>query len=134
MFHVTKAPGRYSFAAHVRKGGGLFKKERLQWFAGYQDQKNFLLFQTDGKHLTVREVVDGKGSEVRKIPMDVEPTEWLQVEMTVQPNEISTRVRLPAAPGRISGPCRFPGETSPRSSRLFRSRAIMRSPSRTSIF
>ncbi len=95
VLHVTKAPGRYSFAAHVRKGGGLFKKERLQWFAGYEDQKNFLLFQTDGKHLTVREVVDGKGSEVRKIPMDVEPTEWLQVEMTVQPNEISTRVRAP---------------------------------------
>ncbi len=95
VFHVTKSPGRYSFAARVRRGGGLFKKERLQWFAGYQDQRDFLLFQTDGKHLTVREVVDGKGSEIRKIPMDVEPTEWLQVEMTVQPNEISTRVRAP---------------------------------------
>ena len=104
VFHVTKAPGRYSFAAHVRKGGGLFKKERLQWFAGYEDQKNFLLFQTDGKHLTVREVVDGRGSEVRKIPMDVEPTEWLQVEMSVQPNEISTRVRAPGGAWQDIGP------------------------------
>jgi len=104
VFHITKTPGRYSFAAHVRKGGGLFKKERLQWFAGYEDQKNFLLFQTDGKHLTVREVVDGKGSEVRKIPMEVEPTEWLQVEMTVQPNEISTRVRAPGGTWKDIGP------------------------------
>jgi hypothetical protein len=93
VFHVTKTPGRYSFAARVLKGGGLFKKERLQWFAGYQDPRNFLLFQLDGKHLVVREVVDGKGSEVRKIPIDSEPTEWLQVEMNVQSNAISTRVR-----------------------------------------
>jgi hypothetical protein len=93
IFHVTKAAGRYSFAARVRKGGGLFKKERLQWFAGYQSPKDFVLFQVDGKHLVVRDVVDGKGSEVRKIPVDAEPTEWLQVEMTVQANAISTRVR-----------------------------------------
>ncbi|MGA7411905.1 MAG: hypothetical protein WBW33_15610 [Bryobacteraceae bacterium] len=104
VFHVTKTPGHYSFAAHVRKGGGLFKKERLQWFAGYQDPKNFLLFQTDGKHLTVREVVDGKGSEVRKLPMDVEPTEWLQVEMTVQPSEVTTRVRAPGGAWQEIGP------------------------------
>jgi len=109
VFHVTKTPGRYSFAARVRKGGGLFKKERLQWFAGYQDQKNFLLFQTDGKHLTVREVVEGKGAEVRKIPMDVEPTEWLQVEMTVQPNEITTRVRAPGGTWQDVGSVPSPG-------------------------
>ena len=109
VFHVTKTPGRYSFAAHVRKGGGFLKKERLQWFAGYEDSKNFILFQSDGKHLTVREVVDGKGSETRKVPMDVEPTEWLQVEMSVQPNAISTRVRAPGGTWQEVGSVPSPG-------------------------
>jgi hypothetical protein len=41
--------------------------------------------------------------------MDVEPTEWLQVEMTVQPNEISTRVRAPGGSWQDIGPLSISG-------------------------
>jgi hypothetical protein len=93
IFHATNGSGRYNFSAQLKKGGGFLKKERLQWFAGYQDPKNYVLFQIDGKHLIVREVTDGKGTDMRRVPFDVDPNDWVQVEMSVRPNGIETKVR-----------------------------------------
>lgn len=93
IYHATGSSGRYNFSAQLRKGGGFLKKERLQWFAGYQDPKNYILFQIDGKHLIIREVSDGKGTDMRRVPFDVDPNDWIQVEMSVHPNGIDTKVR-----------------------------------------
>jgi hypothetical protein len=93
-FHVTKTPGQYAFWARMRKGH-LLHRDRIQWFAGYQDQKNNVLFQVDGKHLVVRDIVDGKGTDKRRIPFDADPHQWVQVEMTVTANSVAVRVRQP---------------------------------------
>jgi hypothetical protein len=91
-YHTTKVPGHYSFAAQVRKGGGFLKHGKLQWYAGYQDSKNYVLFSVDGKRAVIRDVQDGKGTE-RKVSLDADPEEWLQVEMSVKGNSISARVK-----------------------------------------
>jgi hypothetical protein len=95
IFHATNGSGRYNFSAQLKKGGGFLKKERLQWFAAYQNPKNYVLFQIDGKHLVVRDVADGKGTDMRRVPFDVDPNDWVQVEMSVRPNGIEAKVRAP---------------------------------------
>ena len=93
VFHVTKVPGKYTFWVRQRKGGHLLHRDRLQWFAGYQDQRNVVLFELDGKHLVMRDTVDGKATEKRRIPFDADTHEWVQVEMTVRADSVSVRVR-----------------------------------------
>jgi len=94
-FHATKTPGQYTFWAMMRKGGHLLHRDRLQWFAGYQDDKNLVLFQVDGKHLVVRDMVDGKGTDKRRIPFEADPHQWIQVEMRVTAASVAVRVRHP---------------------------------------
>ena len=58
-YHTPKAAGQYYFQAHT-KLGGVLKHGKLQWYAGYEDSNNYVLFSLDGKHAEVRQVRDGK--------------------------------------------------------------------------
>jgi hypothetical protein len=93
IYHTTKTTGRYSFSMQLRKGGGFLKSKRLQWFFGYQDTKNYVLFQVDGKRFTVRQVVDGKSEELQKSPFDADLESYVQIEAAVKPNSIDTRLK-----------------------------------------
>lgn len=86
------AAGHYTFQAQAHVGG-LFKHSKLQWYAGYQDAQNYILFTLDGKHATVHEVRDGKSYEVSKTPLSVDSNQWVQVDLSVRPNLIDARVR-----------------------------------------
>lgn len=92
-YHIPRTPGHYTFAAQVRKGG-LFKHGKLQWYAAYKDNENYVLFTLDGKHATIREVRNGKSTEVNKIPFSSDSNEWVQVDLAVKPNSIDARVKL----------------------------------------
>ncbi len=91
-YHVPKTSGRYSFQAQVRKSG-IFKRAKLQWYAGYQDSSNFLLFILDGKRATIREVQDGKTTDLSKTPFELEVNQWVQVDLSVKANAIRARVK-----------------------------------------
>ena len=52
-YHTPNVPGHYSFNAQGRVGGFL-KHGKLQWYAGFQDSQNYILFSLDGKHADVR--------------------------------------------------------------------------------
>jgi hypothetical protein len=93
-YHIPRIPGHYTFTAQVRKGG-LFKHGKLQWYAGYHDNQNYVLFTLDGKHAIVREVRDGKTIELNRIPFSSDSNEWVQVDLAVRPNLIDARVKLP---------------------------------------
>lgn len=95
-YHTPRVAGRYSFQAQARVGG-FFKKGKLQWYAGYQDSRNYVLFTLDGKHATVREVRDGKATEVNRISFNLESDQWVQVDLTVRPKTIDARVKTPAS-------------------------------------
>jgi len=108
-YHVPKVAGHYSFAAqgHI---GGFLKKSKLQWYAGYQDGENYILFTVDGKHATIHEVTNGKSIEVARMPFNAESNEWVQVDLSVRPDSISAHLKTPdtgwsdlgsvASPGR----------------------------------
>jgi len=91
-YSTPRGSGQYSFDARGKLGGFL-KKGKLQWYAGYHDSDNFVLFTLDGKRATVREVQDGKSTELSRIPFNADSDEWVQVEMSVKPTGISARLR-----------------------------------------
>ena len=93
-YHLPRVSGHYSFAGQSRKTGFL-KHGKLQWYAGYQDALNYVLFTVDGKHASVREVRDGRSNELARIPFDVPPDTWVQVDLAVTPNSIEARVKTP---------------------------------------
>ncbi|HEX4229121.1 MAG TPA: hypothetical protein VHZ07_10650 [Bryobacteraceae bacterium] len=101
-YHIPKVPGRYEFMAQVRKAGFL-KRGKLQFYAGYQDRDNYVLFTLDGKHAVIKQVVDGKSTE-RKTPFSGDPSDWLQVQMSVRPNAIDARVKTPGGAWDDLGP------------------------------
>jgi len=93
-YHVPRVAGHYSFAARGQVGGFL-KHSKLQWYAGFQDSQNYILFTVDGKHASIREIRDGKQREVSRIPFSAESNEWVQVDLIVRPNLIDARLRTP---------------------------------------
>ena len=95
-YHVPHVGGHYTFAGQARLGG-LLKRGKLQWYAGYQDSQNYVLFTVDGKHATARTVQDGKVTEVNRIPFDADSNTWVQVDLAVNPNSITARVKTPAS-------------------------------------
>ena len=91
-YATPKAAGHYSFRTqgHV---GGILKKGKLQWYAGYQDSQNYILFSLDGKHAEVREMRNGKSIVWNRIPYNVDSTNWVQVDLTVKPQSVSSRIK-----------------------------------------
>jgi hypothetical protein len=107
-YHVPRVPGHYSFSGQARKGGFL-KREKLQWYAGFQDNENYILFTVDGKHAIVREVQDGKSHEVSRVPFSDDLDKWVQVDMAVKSASIDVRVRAPDSEWVDLGPVSAPG-------------------------
>jgi len=93
-YHVPKTSGRYTFQAQARKNG-LFKRSKLQWYAGYTDPENYVLFTVDGKHAVTREVHDGKSTDIGKVAFDVDTNDWVQVDLSVKPNSITAVAKTP---------------------------------------
>lgn len=95
-YHVPKTSGRYTFQAQARKSG-LFKRGKLQWYAGYIDGQNYVLFTLDGKRATTREVRDGKSTDIAKVPFDVDNDEWVQVDLSLKPNLMTASAKTPSS-------------------------------------
>jgi hypothetical protein len=109
-YHVPRISGHYSFMAQARKGGFL-KHAKLQWYAGYLDSKDYVLFALDGKHAVIREVRGGKGFDVARVPFAAGGNQWVQVDMQVQPGVIDARVKTPTSGWvDIGGPVAAAGE------------------------
>ena len=91
-YDTPKAAGHYSFRTqgHV---GGLLKKGKLQWYAAFQDNNNYVLFVLDGKHAEVREIRRGKSILWNRVSCPVDSASWVQVDMTVKPGAVSSRVK-----------------------------------------
>ncbi len=105
-YHVPRVAGHYTFAAQAHIGG-IFKKGKLSWYAGYEDGGNYVLFTLDGKHASVHEVRNGKSVEVSRVPFDVDSNEWVQADVSVNPTSVSARVKTPDGSwtdiGEVSG-------------------------------
>ena len=96
-YHTPRVAGHYTFAVMNSKGGFL-KRGKLQWYAGFENGENYILFTLDGKHATVREVADGHGRQLSRENFDYDSDEWVQVDLTIKPNSVDSKVRTPGAP------------------------------------
>jgi len=110
IYHTTTGPGHYVFSLQLRKGGGFLKSKRLRWFLAYQDTKNYVLFEVDGKHFIVRQVVDGKSDELLKAPFDNDPERYVQIDMAVKPESVNVRLKPEGGSWQDMGNVRAPGE------------------------
>lgn len=110
IYHTTPGPGHYVFSLQLRKGGGFLKSKRLRWFLAYQDTKNYVLFEVDGKRFTVRQVVDGKSDEILKAPFDHDPENYVQIDMGVRPDAVTVRLKPEGGSWQEMGTVRAPGE------------------------
>ena len=93
-YNTPRTAGRYSFEAHS-KIGGVFRHDKLQWYAAYQDSSNYVLFSLDGKRASIRKVTDGHAEEINRVPFNANSDGWVQVDMTVAADHISARLRKP---------------------------------------
>lgn len=93
-YRVPGVAGHYSFMALARKSGFL-KHAKVQWYAGYRDAGDYVLFTLDGRHATVREIHAGKSFPVARAPFSMDAREWVQVYMQVQPKRIDVHVKTP---------------------------------------
>lgn len=109
LLHTPKGPGRYTFTLQLRKGGGFLKSKRLQWFVSFQDTKNYVLFQVDGKRFTVRRVVNGKSNDLQKLPFDADPEDSIGVQISLKPNSVDTRLKSQTGAWQDMGPITSPG-------------------------
>jgi hypothetical protein len=91
-YGAPKAAGSYSFQA-LGQMGGFLKRGKLQWYAGYQDSENYILFSLDGKRATVREVRRGKSIEWNRIPFSADSNKWIAVSLSIKPDSVSARVK-----------------------------------------
>jgi hypothetical protein len=107
-YGTPKTAGNYSFQA-LGKVGGFLKKSKLQWYAGYQDSDNYILFSLDGKHATVREVRLGKSIEWNRVPFVSESNKWIAVSLSIKPDSVSARVKGEAAAWSDLGSVSSPG-------------------------
>ncbi len=93
----------------------LVKGKKLQWFAGFRDSNNFVLYQLDGVNFIRREYVDGKSSDL-KTAHDMEGRGSFTVQIRVAPGSIThelldgavwKRIDVLSGPGRDFSNGRF---------------------------
>jgi len=93
-YNTPKANGHYLFQAHS-KIGGFLKRDKLQWYAGYEDSGNYVMFSLDGKHASVRHVQNGKSQEVNRISFNTTSGQWVQVDLAIKTDSIGAKIKTP---------------------------------------
>jgi eukaryotic-like serine/threonine-protein kinase len=75
--------GRMQFSLLSLKG------KRLEWVVGYRDPKNYYLFQIDDKNFIRSEVVNGKRTELAKVPHASDRKKYIGISITISPKGIT---------------------------------------------
>lgn len=76
-------------AAAIRFTGMVLRGKRLEWVAGYRDEKNYYLFQIDDTNFNRTEVVDGKHSKTMKTPHQARHDAYNTLTIEITPRGIS---------------------------------------------
>jgi serine/threonine-protein kinase len=75
--------GRMQFSLLSLKG------KRLEWVVGYRDPKNYYLFQVDDKNFIRSEIVNGKRTEMAKVPHAADRKKYIGISITISPKGIT---------------------------------------------
>ncbi len=77
LFKTTPPLGTFIFTVSLRRG------RRLQWFANRVDEKNYALFQMDRRMFYRNQVVNGKTTELAKVPHNMANQDYYTIEMDI---------------------------------------------------
>jgi tetratricopeptide (TPR) repeat protein len=75
--------GKMQFSLLALKG------KRLEWVVGYRDPKNYYLFQVDDKNFIRSEVVNGKRTEMAKVPHMSDRKKYIGILISITPKGIT---------------------------------------------
>ena len=77
----------------IRFTAVLLKGKRVEWVAGYRDDRNHLFFQVDDKSFTRYAVINGNKSQQIKVPHGLDHKEAMNITVTLTPRTVSTSVQ-----------------------------------------
>ena len=63
--------GTFTFSVKLVKGGNIFRGGRVRWFLNYVDDKNYSLYETDGKTFWANVIMKGVKYERTKVPVNI---------------------------------------------------------------
>jgi serine/threonine protein kinase len=93
LYRPVGKPGTFEFTL-MTASGGLLRSKSLQWFAGYTDPKNYVLFRMDKDTIHRIQVVNGKRNELYKTSHGLNLKEMVTaVRVEVGPGLLVTRVQ-----------------------------------------
>lgn len=87
LFRITPTAGSFVFTAMLNKGS------RLQWVVHYADKNNYALFQMDDKFFYRKQVLNGKTTELAKVPHRMGRNNYCTLQMNVAPGSIVHKIR-----------------------------------------
>ncbi len=87
LAQIPKLDGRIVFTAMLRKG------RRLRWVLNYSDERNYDLFELDGRSLYHTVVRNGRRNERPRVAHDLGEWRYCSVQVEVRPSAIVHRVR-----------------------------------------
>jgi hypothetical protein len=76
-------------AATIRFTGMVLRGRRLEWVAGYRDEKNYYLFQMDDTNFNRTEIADGKRSKTAKVAHQAHRDAYSTFTIEITPRGIS---------------------------------------------
>lgn len=82
----SNPPGSFLFTAMLRRG------RRLQWVASRSDDRNYLLFQLDKKNYYRNQVVNGRSSELLKVPHKMDNQDYYTLQVDILANGIVHKI------------------------------------------
>jgi hypothetical protein len=87
-FKPASTNGTFLFTIEQRHG------KRLQWVAARADDQNYILFQVDKKAFYRAQVVNGKETQLKKVPLPARKETSYTIEMDVSNGAIENRLHV----------------------------------------
>jgi hypothetical protein len=94
LYRVAGKPGIYEFTL-MAASGGLLRGKAIQWFTGYTDPKNYVLFRMDKDTLRRIQCVNGKRTELTRKNHGLQTKEMIAtVRVDISPGLLVTSVLI----------------------------------------
>jgi len=94
LFPVTPTSGTFLFTATMLKSTAIFRERHLEWVVGFKDPKNYLVFEIDNKNLSRKEVRNGRGRDLPKVPHGLNADQKVYtISIEISPGYVTHRIR-----------------------------------------
>jgi hypothetical protein len=100
-YRRTPLAGTLSFTIEP-PGGNFLHRDRIEWFCGYRDDRNYTLFRLEGKRFSSVRVVDGAQRPAGKVDLKLDNKKEWTVRVAVSSGRITHTVIVDGQSRQIS--------------------------------